>query len=367
MTNDIIHERLQERLATEKKKREQAAAEEAARREEADARIFGNIDQQTKEAFQLEFQRLVDKRVVQEDDQEDLKETLARYFEEVDAIFKHFSGFYVGEPSVMAYSSFVHTLHKTRIFDVTKDITPIKRVLQESRIDMNKTLYPDGALTRGNFTELVVRTGMLKYPDQSAADAVDSLMQEFILPYLDICRLTDIQQTLESADTMDISRTHFAKLQRTFCRYLNSQSKSSQKHGPGTLIEPEFKQLLRDAGVIPKRSPKRKAKAKVPIKIEEESFAHQAFVEAQKDSATQQDLHELNELTFPEFVEALMWFGMFLHSAKSDYLDHKHMSLAKRTEAYEALTNDVVNQSSQAAASAQLAAGKATGKEKKGK
>ena len=99
---------------------------------------------------------------------------------------------------------------------------------------MNKSLYPDGALSRGNFSELLVRLAMLKNDDQPAADALDSLMQEFVLPYLDVCRLTDIQQTLESQDTQDISRTHFSRLQRIFCRYINTQSKSSQKHGPGS-------------------------------------------------------------------------------------------------------------------------------------
>lgn len=389
LTSDLIHERLENRLATEERKRQEQLAAEDARRAEADARIFGSIDQETKEAFQAEFQKIVDKRVVSEDDQDDLKETLARYFEEVDALFKHFSGFYVGEPSVMAWSSFVHTVHKTRILDITNKASDsrassgalaVKRLLQDSRIDMNKALYPDGALTRGNFTELLVRLAILKNDDLTAADAFDALMQEYILPYLDTCRLTDIQQTLESQDTVEISRTHFARLQRTFCRYVHSQSKSNQKYGPGTITEPEFRQLLRDAGVIPKprkgtsQSSKKAAAGEGnganedgALLVEEEVFARQAFQEAQKDTQTQKDLPELNELTFPEFVEALMWFGMLWHSARSDYMDHKHMSLAKRTEAYEMLVTDIVHHQSQAATAAQLSAGQATGKEKKGK
>ena len=386
MTSELIHERLENRLATEERKRQDQLAAEEARRAEADARIFGSIDQETKEAFQAEFQKIVDKRMVLEDDQDDLKETLARYFEEVDALFKHFSGFYVGEPSVMAWSSFVHTVHKTRVLDITNKASDsrgsggalaVKRILQDSRIDMNKALYPDGALTRGNFTELLVRLAMLKNDDLSAADAFDALMQEFILPYLDTCRLTDIQQTLESQDTVEISRTHFARLQRTFCRYVHSQSKSSQKYGPGAITEPEFRQLLRDAAIIPKprkgtsNSSKKATTGSIDedetLLVEEEVFARQAFQEAQKDTQTQKDLPELNELTFPEFVEALMWFGMLWHSARSDYMDHKHMSLAKRTEAYEMLVTDIVHHQSQAATAAQLSAGQATGKEKKGK
>ncbi len=48
---------------------------------------------------------------------------------------------------------------------------------------MNKTIYPDGALTRGDFSELLVRMAMFKSEDQPAADALDSLMQEYVCVY----------------------------------------------------------------------------------------------------------------------------------------------------------------------------------------
>jgi hypothetical protein len=83
LTSELIHKRLEERLETEDRKQREESEAEEARRAEADARIFGSIDQDTKEAFQQEFQKIVDKRVVPEDDVDDLKETLARYLEEV--------------------------------------------------------------------------------------------------------------------------------------------------------------------------------------------------------------------------------------------------------------------------------------------
>lgn len=379
LTSAIIQRRLNERLDKEEKALLEATERERQQKEEAEARIFGSIDEETKRAFQVEFQKIVDKGFVVEDDVEDLKETLARYFEEVDSTFKHFSGFYVGEPNVMSYSSFVHTVHKTRMLDVTKDLAAVKKVVHDAHIDMDKSVYPDGALTRGNFSELLVRMAIFKSEDdQPVADAFDAVMQEYILPFLDVCRLTDIQQTLESQDTQDISRMNFARLQRLFCRYVGTQSKSSQKYSPGTLTLAELKQLLRDAGSIPKRQGARGAgkggagkgkagaAANAGAPAEEEAFARTAFQKAQKDSGTQADLVELNELAFPEFVETLMWFGMLYHCARNDYMDPKHMSLAKRTEAFDNIVNEVISTPSQSQLSASLSAGNAA-HHKKGK
>jgi hypothetical protein len=388
LTNEIINKRLVERLTTERLQRETKMNRENKLKEEADARIFGSIDEDTKEAFQIEFQKMVDKGVVGEDDADDLKETLARYFEEVDAIFKHFSGFYVGEPSIMSYSSFIHMVHKTKMLDITREVHLVRKIALESRIEMNKTVYPDGALTRGECSELIIRLAMMKYDDQPAPDALDTLMQEFVLPFLDICRLTDIQQTLESQDTLDVSRANFPRLQRIFCRYINSQSKPLQKFGPGTITQVEFKQLLRDAGVIPSRKRRNQPQgsgrsAGRPIgaksgdsqineisgvKVEEESFASIAFQKSQKDDTTQSSLVELGELSCPEFVEALMRFAMLYQAARHDHMDPKHMSLAKRTDAFEFLLGEIVTPAnSQSQNASQMSSGQASGNHQKRK
>ena len=104
----------------------------------------------------------------------------------------------------------------------------------------------------------------------------------------------------------------------------------------------EFKMMLRDADLIPVRRGSNAARSKKPqVSVEEEGFARMAFARSQKTSEGS-DISDLGEMTYPEFVEGILWYAMLKKSAENDYMDYKHMSLQKRVESFHTIVQTLV-------------------------
>lgn len=333
-SNVNVKLRLAERLESEQIKQQELAEEELRRKQEASQRIFGSVDSETARAFSNEFDELISKNFIREIEIEDVKETIARYFEELDTLFKHFSGFCAGETNSISFAEFGHCVHKTGMFDITKDSNIIRKIFHTAGITLNEDQYPDGAFPRGSFIEAIARIAIYKWPDISAADAVDNLMHDCILPYLDVCKVTEIQQTLESAEIQAIAHDSFAKLHRIFRRYCRADyvHGKSKINEIGTMNLAEFKMVLRDAELIPVAEGSRSRKNQ--LSIEEEGYARTAFARSQHSGDSVAEDNDLEEMTYPEYVEGLLWFAILKKSAENDYMDYKHMSLSKRVESF---------------------------------
>jgi len=292
------------------------------------------------------------KRFITEDDIDDLQETLARYFEELDQLFKHFNGYATGENHVISYAEFSHCMHKTRMLDVLKESSAIKQIFAEADIPLDNNQYADGAFHRAEFVEALVRVGKHKWRDIAVSDAMDNLMQDYILPFLDKCKVTEIQQTLESPEIRGVASDNFGKLFRAFRRYCTvdySHSKSKVADA-GTMNLLEFRQLLRESGLIPvpgTAPPTSKGNRRVPKKsqtklaTDKNQNARKAFAQAQQ-STEGLDISDLAEMTYPEFILGLLWFAMLQKSSEHDYMDYKHMSLVKRVESFTEVVNAIV-------------------------
>jgi len=356
-TNMHIKERLKTRLEKQRIKDEKQRKADKKRKEDARKRIFGSIDSADALAFEKEFDMIKRKKFINIDDVDDLQETLARYFEELDQLFKHFNGYAAGENHLISYAEFTHCMHKTRMLDIIKDASIIKQIFLEADIPLEDDVYADGAFQRSEFVEALVRVGKHRWRDIAVADSMDNLMQDYILPFLDKCKVTEIQQTLESPEIRSVAADNFKKLFRAFRRYckfdyIHSKSKVTEA---GTMNLVEFRGLLRESRLIPipgaaaketkgDRKKTKNAAPKAPKVVpsaDKNQNARKAFARAQQ-TAEGSDIADLAEMTYPEFILGLLWFAMLQKSSESDYMDYKHMSLVKRVESFSDVVNHIV-------------------------
>lgn len=362
--------------ATQGAEQETKQQDEVARKEAA-ARIFGAYDDDMAITFEQDWNKIDIKIsggatiIAQGTALNDLKATVARYFEELVQLFRDFSGFSAGETTVISFTEFAHFVHRTGIYDVIRDQAVIKKIFKEADFEpIVDELNPDGAFSRTEFVEAVVRLAVLKYGGThdlslvEPCEAFEKVMFQDLLPYLQRNAQSAINEALNHSEFQVLCYDNFNKLQGVFYKYCSMDKSQDQKaHQLGTMNIHEFHQLLEDSSLIvvsggmrkknrQRNAGRRQRRGGQPGKggafrenKEQNKNAKAAFAEAQqvvKDS----EMRELNELTYPEFIEALLRFGIHLKADEKKGSHNPQVTLLEKLEMFTTTIHSIATLSS---------------------
>eukprot|EP00941_MAST-03F_sp_MAST-3F-sp1_P000085 g85.t1 len=334
-------------------------------------RIFGSATSEMATMFEADWMQIAKKlsqpphAVARGSDLQDLKNSAARHFKEVLHLFKEFSGFAAGETSSISFTEFAHFIHRCRVMDVVAEQATIKRIFKEANFEpVVDNLNPDGAFNRAEFLEALLRCSIVKFgglrnlTEVTPTEALESLMQEKLLPYVD-SNFTEAKEALSQPELQALCYDNFDRLQAAFYKYCALDKSQDQKaHQLGTMNIGEWHQVLEDAGLITVKGDKKKGKKKhkksIPKRrrpgrpgglrmagafregLEQNKLARKSFERAQaaygnvtKDDGEKKreegyrhsqsdmdELRQLNELTYPEFIEAMLYFSIQLKLAE---------------------------------------------------